>query len=235
MSNSRSTKDEPGDGLARDRDERTVPESQSFMDYYIGTALTPRATFESLMMDERRVKFGIIAMAITIQLYALVYLFLSIGGAAPSIFRPWLAIPAKVYHYSEYLSVPSLLMGWIVAAGVTQLLSRAYSGKGSFEDSLSALGFGVGIACLPSLAHDLPASLLGALRVIDLPNYEAMLSGPTIWHEIVMLLYSITLTWCAVLFCIGIRATQGLRRGPAIIIGLITFSLFLTVTVIFNR
>lgn len=236
MSNPASTKGEPGSGGAPDQSESTLPKSRSFMDYYVGTVLAPRATFEALMRDERRLIFGTIAMAITIQLYTLVYIFLSIGGGAPSVLKPWLAIPAKVYyHYNEYLLAPSLFMGWILAAGVAQLLSRAYSGKGRFEDSLSALGFGINIACLPSLAHDLPESLLGALHVIDLGRYEAVLTSPTIWHEIVMFLYSLTLTWCAVLFCIGIRATQGLRRGPAIIIGLIAFSLFLTVSVIFNR
>ncbi len=236
MSNSASSKGEPGNGIAPVPDERALRENRSFIGYYIGTVLAPRVTFEALMMDERRVMFGIIAMAITIQLYTLVYIFLSIGGGVPSVFRPWLAIPAKVYfHYNEYLLAPSLLMGWIVAAGVAQLLSRAGSGKGSFEGSLSALGFGISIACLPSLAHDLPASLLGALRVIDLDRYEAMLTSQTIWHEIVMLLYSLTVTWCAVLFCIAIRASQGLRRGPAVIIGLVAFSLFLAVSVVFNR
>jgi hypothetical protein len=236
MNISTSPKAEPANGRAPDGIERPPPKRRSFMDYYVGTVLAPRATFAALMSDDRRLIFGTIAMAITIQLYTLVYIFLSIGGGAPAGLKPWLAIPAKVYyHYNEYLLAPSLFMGWILAAGVAQLLSRGYSGKGRFEDSLCALGFGINIACLPSLAHDLPESLLGALGVIDLPRYEAMLTSQTLWHEVVMLLYSLTLTWCAVLFCIGIRATQGLRRGPAITIGLIAFSLFLSVSVIFNR
>ena len=136
---------------------------------------------------------------------------------------------------TEFLLIPALFVGWILAAGVTQLLSRLNGGKGSFEDSLSAIGFAINVASLPSLAHDLPESFLGALGLINLDRYEALLHSSTIWHEIAMLLYTLSLTWCAVLFCVGIGATQRLRRGPAIIVGLTAYVSFLGVFLMSNR
>jgi hypothetical protein len=37
---------------------------------------------------------------------------------------------------------------WVLAAGIAQLLSHLFSGKGSFEDNLSIFGFAMSIASL---------------------------------------------------------------------------------------
>ena len=52
MSNSASSKGEPGNGIAPVPDERALRENRSFIGYYIGTVLAPRVTFEALMMDD---------------------------------------------------------------------------------------------------------------------------------------------------------------------------------------
>ncbi len=201
-----------------DRLERKAP---SFMDCYLGTIWRPRAVFDALTGHERRLRFGITALAINLQLYALVYVFLSIAGDAPSPARSWLAIPAaSYYHYSGFYLAPSLLICWILAAGVAQLLSRMFSGSGSFEDMLAVFGFGISIACLPVLLIELPTSLLGAVGAIHPARFDLALSSPGPWHELAMLLYSLSVTWMAVLFCIGAHSVQRIRRGPAILAGL---------------
>lgn len=119
---------------------------KSFKDYYFCTIFRPRRTFEALMNDARRLKFGLLALLISVVLYTLVYVFLTIGGGAPSAFTPWLAIPKEAYYYyNRFFLAPSMFMGWILAAGVAQLLSRLFGGKGSFEDMLSVFGFGISI------------------------------------------------------------------------------------------
>jgi hypothetical protein len=70
---------------------------------------------------------------------------------------------------------------WVLAAGTAHLLSRLFSGKGSFEDTLSVFGFGITIATLFALLHDLPDSFLGAIGILDLRWYELALNSPTIW------------------------------------------------------
>ncbi|HEX9615442.1 MAG TPA: hypothetical protein VGA55_08035, partial [Bacteroidota bacterium] len=61
-----------------------------------------------------------------------------------------------------------------------QLLSRFWGGKGSFEDTLSVLGFSISIACMASLLHDFSDAFLGAIGVLDLGEYEVSLNSPTI-------------------------------------------------------
>jgi hypothetical protein len=209
---------------------------KTFKDYYFGVILRPRSTFEALMADRRRLIFGLLALSINIVLYTLVYIFLWSRHGAPSSFTPWLAIPKDVYYYyDQFMLAPSMLAAALLAAGVAQLLSRLFKGKGSFEDTLSAFGFAIAIACLASLAHDLPDSFLGAIGLLDLRWYEVALNSPTIWRTILLTLYSLSILWFMVLFPIGVGAAQRIKRGPALFVGLAAYFVYQLVFLIFNR
>jgi hypothetical protein len=216
--------------------EQASPKLKSFKDYYLGTIFRPRRTFDALLADGRRLRYGLLALSLNALLYTLVYVFLSMGGGAPSSVTPWLAIPSEVYYqYNRFLLAPSMFMCWILAAGVAQLLSRLFSGKGSFEDTLSVLGFGISIACLASLLHDLPDSFLGAIGILNLRAYEVALNSPTIWRTILLTLYGLSAIWFIVLFPKGIGAAQRIRRGPAVLVGVLAYLVYQGVFLIFNR
>lgn len=224
------------DGPPSERGDRAGTALRSFKDYYFGTIFRPREVFNALMVDERRLRYGIIALAINAQLYTLLYIFLSLGGGAPSSLKPWLAISATSYYqYDEFFLAPSMFVCWILAAGLAQLLSRPASGKGSFEDMLSVLGFAISIPCLPALLVDLPQGFLGALGLISLRQVEAHVTSPGLWHEFVMLLYSLSICWSAVLFCVGVRSAQRIARRTAIVVGLFAYLVYELVFVVFNR
>jgi hypothetical protein len=210
--------------------------NEPFKDYYLGLFLHPRRTFDELMTDNRRLKFGFLAFAISLVLYNLVYIFLTAGGGAPSSFKPWLAIPSEVYYsYDRFMLAPSMLGCWILAAGLAQLLSRFFSGKGSFEDTLSVFGFAIGISVLFSLAHDLPDSFLGAIGVLNLKEYEVILNSPTIWRTVLWTLYIASAVSFAILFPKAVGAAQKIKPMPAIFIGLTSFFVYQFVFLVFNR
>lgn len=216
--------------------ERTSPKLKSFKDYYFGTIFRPRRTFDALMTDERRLRFGFFAILISVLLYILVYVFLTMSGGAPSSFTPFLAIPKEVYYqYNRFILAPSMFGAWILAAGVGLLSSRAFSGKGTFEDTLSVFGFGIGIATVASLLHDLPDSFLGAIGLLDQKWYEQALNSPTIWRTILWTLYTLSFVLFIVLFPKGIGSAQRIGRGPAIFVGVLSFLVYQGVFVIFNR
>jgi hypothetical protein len=208
----------------------------TFAGYYFGTLVRPRRTFDTLMADQRRLRFGLIALGIDAVLYTMVYVFLTAGGGSPSTFKPWLAIPAGVYYqYDRFLLAPSLLLCWILASGLVQLLGHLVDGKGSFEDTLSALGFAISISSLASVLHDLPDSFLGAIGVLDLREYEIALNSPTIWRTILWVLYGMYVLLFLVLFPKAVGASQRIGRGPAIVIGVLAFVVYQVVFLVFNR
>jgi Yip1-like protein len=209
---------------------------KSFKDYYLGTLLRPLQTFDTLIADSRRLRFGLMAITLNAILYTLVYVFLWSSGGAPSSFTPWLAVPRNVYYfYNQFWLAPSMFGCWILAAGVTHLLSHVFAGKGSFEDTLSVFGFGITIATFFALLHDLTDSFLGAIGVLDLNWYEAALNSPTIWRTILLTLYTIALVMLLVLLIKGVRSAQRIKLGPAIFIGFVAFIVYQGTFFIFNR
>lgn len=218
------------------KNEQTSLKRKSFKDYYFGAILAPRRTFDALMADDRRLKFGFLALSISIVLYTLVYVFLTMRGAAPSSFTPFLAIPREVYYqYDRFILAPSMLMSWILAAGVAQLLSRAFSGRGSFEDTLSVFGFAIGLSTMVSLLHDFTDSFLSAVGLLDQRWYEQALNSATIWRTILWIIYSLSFIVFFVLFPKGTGAAQRIGRGPAILVGVLSFLVYQGVFLIFNR
>ena len=175
-------------------------------------------------------------MAISAALYTLVYVFLTIGGGAPSAFKPFLAIPVDLYYsYNRFFVAPSIFGCWILAAGVAQLLSHPFSGKGAFEDMLSTLGFAIAIALLVSMLHDLPESFLGAVGLLDFRWYEAAVNSPTVWRVVLWFFYGGSILVFLVLFPKAVGAAARLPRGPAILIGVLSYLLYQGVFLVFNR
>ena len=213
-----------------------VSNTMLFKGYLTGTLLRPRKTFELLMADSRRLKFGLAAISINAFVYTLVYVFLTIGGGAPSSFTPWLAVPKDVYYfYNQFWLAPSMFAGWILAAGVAHLLSKLFSGRGSFEDTLSALGFGILVATFFAILHDLPDSFLGAIGLLDLRWYEVALNSPTIWRTILLTLYGIALFMLVLLSVKGVSASQKIKSGPALFIGVVAAIVYQVMFLVFNR
>lgn len=208
--------------------------NRSFASYYFDAFLRPRETFAALLADERRLRFGFYAVLIQAVVYTLVYVFLILGGGRP--FKPWLAIPEEQYYrYNVWFLAPSMVLGWILAAGVAQLLSRAFHGRGRFEDTLSLMGFGLGVASWATGLHDLLSSFLGAIHVIDQRAFEAALNAPTVWRALLWVLMIAYLIWFVVLFARSAETAHGIKGGRALVIGLLGFVVYQGFFLIFNR
>jgi hypothetical protein len=212
------------------------PAKMSFTQYLSGTILHPRRTFDRLLLDQRRLQLGFFAMLISVVLYNLVYIFLTIGGGAPSSFTPWLAVPEEVYYsYNRFWVAPSMLSGWILSAGVAYLLSRLVGGKGSYDDTLGVFGFGITVATFFAALHDVTDSFLGAAGLLDLRWYEVQLNTPTPWRTILWTLYGIALVLLVVYLIIGINKAQKIKLGHALWIGFIAAATYQVFFMVFNR
>jgi hypothetical protein len=215
---------------------KTKTSQRSFTSYYLAYFPGPGRTFASLMKDSRRVRLAASAVLIPAVGYTVMYLCAWIAGGAPSVLKPWLAIPIEQYFkYDIFIVAPSMFMCWVLASGVIQLLVRLVSSTGSFEDTAAALGFGIGVATWASLIHDLTDAVLSALGIIDMRAYEAALNGPTFWRALLWTLYSIYFIWLTALFTKGVRAAHKLRWMPSVAFGVAALIVYQGVFLVFNR
>jgi hypothetical protein len=208
----------------------------SFGSLYRGALLRPRRTFDALAADPRRVRLGARAVAVTCGCYQLVYLFLAHNGGRPTVFKPWLAIPAEAYYrYNAWMVVPSILLAWVAAAGFAQLAARALGGTGDFEATLCVLGFGLSVSSWWTGLHDVVTTFLGWLRVIDQRAYEDAMSGAGPAHALIWALMIGYLAWFLLTFAKGIGAAHGLRPVPAAAAGTVGVAVYQALFVLFNR
>lgn len=164
------------------------------------------------------------------------YVFLTIGNGAPSVFTPWLNISKDSYYaINRFLLAPSMIMCWLVAAAVIQIVARALHGSGSFEQTLSAIALSISIAMWGGLIHDLPMSLLSAIGVINARQHEIDMNSPTIFRTLLWICYSVYFLLFLILFPTAVRVVHRLSIPKSIALGSAAFILFQLIFVLFNR
>lgn len=212
------------------------PAVRAFATYYTGTARQPRATFDRLLLDPQRLRYGGFALLSNAAFYTVVYVFLVMGGGRPTVFAPWLAIEPEVYYrFDVVILAPSMAMSWLMAAAIVQIVGRALGGKGTFEDTLALLGFATAVASWWTLAHDLVTAGLGAFGVINQRAYEDAMSSATPFRTLLWLLMVGYLVTFVLLFGRVAASVHGLRGIRATLAGALGFVAYQGVFVIFNR
>jgi len=207
-----------------------------FLKNYLQTITQPRKTFEGLLTYKNYFSLGFIYILIPIVAYTLMYIFLTIGNGAPSVFTPWLNIPKEDYYsINRFLLGPSMLLCWIVASAVIQILSRISGGVGTFEQTLTIIALSISISMWGGLIHDLPMSFLSAVGIIDARQHEIDMNSPTIFRTLLWICYSIYFVAFMILFPISVKLTQKLNTAKCIFIGLTGFFCFQIIFLIFNR
>jgi hypothetical protein len=207
-----------------------------FLKNYFAAFVRPKNSFEDLILSDNYFSLGFIYILIPIIAYTLMYIFLTIGNGAPSVFTPWLNISKDNYYSVErFLLAPSMFLCWITASSVIQILSRLFKGKGTFEQTLATIALSISIAMWGGLLHDLPMSFLSALRIIDARQHEIAMNSPTIFRTLLWTFYSIYFVAFLILFPLAIKVTQKLSTLKSIFIGWTGFIFFQIIFLIFNR
>jgi hypothetical protein len=207
-----------------------------FLKAYVQTIVKPKSTFEALLSYEKHYVLGYAYILIPIIAYTLMYVFLTIGNGAPSVFAPWLNIPREDYYsVNRFLLAPSLILCWIVASALIQMISRFFNGTGTFEQTLTIIALSISISMWGGLIHDLPMSFLSAIGVIDAKQHEIDMNSPTIFRTLLWVCYSIYFTAFLILFPIAVKVVHKLKLSGSIIIGWLSFIIFQLIFLIFNR
>ena len=207
-----------------------------FRKTYFGAFVRPVKAFERLLSDNNYFALGFLFIMIPIVAYTMMYIFLTIGHGAPSVFTPWLNIPKDEYYaINRFILAPSMMLCWIAAGGLMQILARAFSGSGSFEQTLAVIALSISIAMWGGLIHDLPLSFLSATGVIDARQHEIDMNSPTIFRTLLWICYSIYFVAFLTLFPLAIKVVHKLSTAKSILIGWTGFICFQLIFLVFNR
>lgn len=207
-----------------------------FRETYFGAFKRPERAFRQLLSKDNYFTLCFLFILIPIVAYTLMYVFLTIGNGAPSVFTPWLNIPKDEYYaINRFLLAPSMIFCWITATGLMHILSRLAGGNGTYEQVLATIALGISIAMWGGLIHDLPMSFLSATGVIDARQHEIDMNSPTIFRTLLWICYSIYFIAFMVLFPLAVKAVHKLSAVKSMIIGWAGFICFQVIFLIFNR
>jgi hypothetical protein len=124
-----------------------------------------------------RLRYAFLAVAAVGVGYAITIAGIALSGGTPS--TPWLAIPPSDYFKWEALFVtPVTVLCWVLAAAVVYLLSRLVGGVGTYEDTLTKLGFAVAAATLITLVPDALRAALTTAGGLSRAAWEQAVARP---------------------------------------------------------
>jgi hypothetical protein len=198
----------------------------NFSDYLLGTVIKPNVTFNWLASDSKKLTQSFRAILLIGALYTLTVIGLAVIGA--DISSPaWMSIPADEYYFWEiFLAMPVVVLGWIMAAGVAQLLSKLFGGSGNFEATLAVLGFAVTVPMFVTWIPETVGTILMVTGVMTQTDWLEMTSKPGFWQVFGLAYQLVAVAWCAFLFPVAIAQSQRLRWWRAIIVGVATLAVF---------
>ena len=206
-----------------------------FWSYLGGTVTKPHSTFDRLLTDPKQLTHGFRAVVLIGVLYTLTVIGLAIAGAditAPA----WIAIPAEDYYFWEiFFAAPVYILGWILAAGLAQLMSKVFKGSGTFEGTFAVLGFALTIPSFVTWIPETIGTVLFLLGVMSQKEWLEITARPGFWQVFVAAYQLVALAWYLILFPVAIAAAQGLRWWQAAIVGILTVAIVGLVILIFIR
>jgi len=207
---------------------------KSFWRYLGGTVVKPVGTFQALQADPKRVSKSFKAILLIGILYTITVVMLAAGGAlitAPAFIT---LSPENYYFWEMFFAFPVVAMGWILAAGFAQLLSKWGKGSGTFEGTLAALGFAVTV---PQFVTWITETVFAVLLLLGMKQEEFMeLSArPGFWQTFVVAYQVLAVVWMFFLITFAVGISQKLKWWKAILVGLLTTALFMTEMIIFIR
>jgi Yip1 domain len=204
---------------------------------YLGLILTaPVKGFTRLMQDSRRLRSGLEAVLFVAIGYTVALILIASSPGRISKIVAWVAIPLERYFFWEVFFIGAVTFGcWLLASGVVYLLSRIVGGKGTFDDTLAALGFAVAIPTTFAFLHDCITGFMTATGIMSAEAWERSISTPSVGLVLFWAYMLIYLLGLLVFFPVATTVAQRLPKGHGLWIGLLGVVVYQGVYFIFIR
>jgi len=131
--------------------------------------------------------------------------------------------------------LPVFLLDWILAGGVIQLLSRGFHGQGSYEKTLTATGFALMVPSLVTWIPETVGTILFLTGTMTQKEWLETISRPGFWQVFATLYQIVAVGWMLLLVPLAVAVVQRIRWWQAILTGIITLGIFMTLMLVFIR
>jgi hypothetical protein len=207
---------------------------KSFWWYLTGSFWRPARVFRHLQTEPKRLAKGLKAILLIGVLYTFTVAALAAGGALISA-PAFLPISLDNYYFWEiFFALPVLVLAWILAAVFARILGSRRGSRGQFRNGLATLGFAFAV---PQFLMWIVETTFAVLLLLGMTQEEFMeLSAqPGTWQTLVIGYQVLAVVWMLALTVVAVGISQRLRWWKAMIAGLLTTALFLTVMIIIIR
>jgi hypothetical protein len=122
-------------------------DKSKFIRYFLGTLYSPNNTFNQLMSDENRLKYGMIAIFVVGIIYGISCFIGWLNGYFPEYPVPTLAGIGPMSAQEDYYGLQAFLtpfytlLIFIIFGSFSQLIARSLGGKGTYEDTIALSAF----------------------------------------------------------------------------------------------
>jgi len=188
--------------------------------FVLGTILLPPLAFRRLLADARALGRGFRVILLTGFLYAAASVARAATGAVPMA-PTW--VKFAEYNYLIWQTVfilPVLLLLWILAAGLLQLLGWRGPRAAPFEATAGLAGYAVG---LPLLLLWVPQAVGAGLMLMGMSQAEwvEILSRPGSWQTFYIGVHIVAAAWAFVLLTLAARLAHKLPWWRALVTGFV--------------
>jgi hypothetical protein len=123
----------------------------------------------------------------------------------------------------------------VLTAGLIQLASRPLGGRGTFEQTLGALGFALAVPSFVTWIPETAGCILFLAGVMTQRQWLEITSRPGFWRVFSEAYQYVALAWMLSLTCLAASKAQHLRWGKALIVGIPCTAGFMGIMLIFIR
>jgi hypothetical protein len=199
---------------------------KEFISFQIGIIFHPIITFRKILRHEKRFSFGFITILLFGTGYTIGVIFAYSFGHHPYGIPIVLKIPIEQYYlYEAFFLLLLTISTWILLAGLIRIISIPFKGKGSYEDTLSLLGFPFIILLLFMLIPDIINDYL----------FKKIITNNIYWNIINPIRLFIPTLWVMILHFLAIKEVQGINNFKTLIVFIIAYIPYIALVMTYIR
>lgn len=195
--------------------------------FQLGIILHPIFTLKKYLKHENRLLYSFITILLFGIFYTIGVVFAYIFEHLPYGIEIILKVPIEKYYlYESFFLLPVTICTWILLAGLIQIISILFKGKGSFEDTLSLIGLPFFILIIFMFIPDI---------IIDYLMPKSIIESYIFWNIINPIRLLLVSFWIIIIHIIAVKEVQKLTNIKAIIITILSYIPYMAIILTYIR